>query len=307
MLKFVNAKINIGLQIVSRRKDGYHELQTVFYPVGCMAGTAENPVEFCDILEAVNDKSGYETRRFSPFTYSETGRRIDCPPYKNLVYKAMSLFWSYGMPEGFSPHVRIDKHLPDGAGMGGGSADAAFTLKLLTELADGYARQNGLSWVPPDDAMLSHMALKLGADCPFFIYNRPAYAAGIGEKLSPINLDLSGFWLVVIKPEISISTRQAFAGVTPVEADFDLRKLPDIPVDRWRDVVFNDFEKSLFPQFPLLAEIKDKLYESNATYSSLTGSGSCLYGIYKDLHSAKKATDEFKHLPTIGSVYLLKL
>lgn len=307
MIKFVNAKINIGLQIVSRRNDGYHDLQTVFYPVGCMAGTAENPVEFCDILEAVNVNSYEESGKFSPFTFSESGRHIDCPPYKNLVYRAICQLWNYGLPEGFSPYINIEKHLPDGAGMGGGSADAAFTLKILTELAAGYARQKGITWLPPDESTLYQLALKLGADCPFFIYNRPAYATGIGEKLSPINLDLSGLWLLVIKPEISISTRQAFAGVVPRSPDFDLRKIPEIPINCWRDVVINDFEKSLFPQFPILAEIKNYLYDLEALYASLTGSGSCIYGIYNDLKAAQKAKDEMEHVPTIGSVYLLKL
>ncbi len=298
MIRFVNAKINIGLQIVSRRPDGYHDLQTLFYPVGLHAGTARNPEAFCDILEITRSDSK------SGFTLSSSGNKVECPQVKNLVWRAAELFFA-ALPQesDFSVNISLDKHLPDGAGMGGGSADAAFTLAMLADLAKEHV---SVGTVPPD-AELAEMALRLGADCPFFLLNRPAYAEGVGEKLHPVPLDLSGKWLVVVKPDVSVSTREAFAGVTPKAATFDLRTLPSLPIVEWREVVHNDFEDSIFPRYPQFAEIKSALYATGALYASLTGSGSCLYGIYSDCDSAEVARREMKTIPTITSTYLLEL
>lgn len=301
MIGFVNAKINIGLQVVRRREDGYHDLQTLFYPVGLQAGTASNPTTFCDIIEVTPAAPA------GTFTFETTGRAVDCPAEKNLVWRAARMMFDRGMPRGFGAAIRLDKHLPDGAGMGGGSADATFTLRLLRDAAAEHAACHDAAWQAPDAAEMAEMALRLGADCPFFLENRPAYAEGVGERLEPVGLDLSGKWLTVVKPEVSIPTREAFAGIRPHAADFDLRTLPGLPIEQWRDRVHNDFEDSIFPAHPEFAEIKQRLYDSGALYASLTGSGSCLYGIYADESLAEQARKEISRHPTISASYLLKL
>lgn len=307
MLEFVNAKINIGLQIVGKREDGYHNLQTVFYPVGIKAGTAENPEAFCDILEITEEKTG-ETKRgktggtggtgegYLGMEFRFSGRRVDCPPEKNLVCRAASLF---AETMGFSGRllIHLDKHLPDGAGMGGGSADAAFVLRML----------NAQTRAALSDGELAAMAAKLGADCPFFIYNRPMYAEGTGDRFEEIALDLGGYWLLAVKPAIHISTKEAFAGVTPRPGKFDLRKIASLPIAEWRGKVKNDFEESIFPQFPITADIKEKLYGLGALYASMSGSGSTLYGIFDNRESAEVARCQFKSEANIEGTYLLDL
>lgn len=304
MLEFVNAKINIGLQIVGKREDGYHNLQTVFYPVGRKAGTAENPEAFCDILEITREKpegtAGVktgETREASrQMEFLFSGRRVDCEPEKNLVCRAARLFAESTGLEG-RWLIHLDKHLPDGAGMGGGSADAAFVLRMLNAQT-----RAGLS-----DAELVAMAAKLGADCPFFIYNRLMYAEGTGDRFEEIALDLGGYWLLAVKPAIHISTKEAFAGVTPRPGKFDLRKIASLPIAEWRGKVKNDFEESIFPQFPITADIKEKLYRLGALYASMSGSGSTLYGIFDNRESAEVARCQFKSEANIEGTYLLDL
>ncbi len=291
MIAFVNAKINLGLQIVRRREDGYHDLRTIFYPVGLYAGQPENPVAFCDILEIVPVTSN------SRFSFITTGRAVDCPVEKNLVWRAADLYFKRFAHPDLSVDIHLEKHLPDGAGMGGGSADAAFTLRLLRELDQAPL---------PDDETLARAALELGADCPFFILNRPAYAEGGGECLSPIDVNLAGKWIAVAKPDVFVSTREAFAGVSPAMPEFDLRSLPSIPMERWREILVNDFEKSIFPIHPNLELIKEEFYRLNAIYASLTGSGSCIYAIFDDEDLAKVALQILDARPDIVSTYLLK-
>lgn len=287
MICFVNAKINIGLQIVNRRPDGFHDLQTVFYPIGLYAGTPDNPVSFCDVIEILpcGDAAG--------FSFSSD---CDFPDEKNLVYKAARLFYD-SFPDAAPARIQLEKHIPDGAGIGGGSADAAFTIRMLNEMAGS----------PASEEQLARMALGLGADCPFFLFNRPSYASGVGEKIVPLPLDLSSCWLLLVKPDLSISTAQVFFGVTPRQAEFDLRNLPDIPVGEWRQSVHNDFEDSIFPLFPQLAELKTTMYSLGADYASLTGSGSCVYGIFADRESAAEAASRLSAFPGLMSQYLLKL
>lgn len=291
MIAFVNAKINLGLQIVRRREDGYHDLRTIFYPVGLYAGQPENPVAFCDILEIVPVTSN------SRFSFITTGRAVDCPVEKNLVWRAADLYFKRFAHPDLSVDIHLEKHLPDGAGMGGGSADAAYTLRLLRELDQAPL---------PDDETLARAALELGADCPFFILNRPAYAEGVGECLSPIDINLAGKWIAVAKPDVFVSTREAFAGVSPAMPEFDLRSLPSIPMERWREILVNDFEKSIFPIHPNLELIKEEFYRLNAIYASLTGSGSCIYAIFDDEDLAKVALQILDARPDIVSTYLLK-
>ncbi|MDE6143865.1 MAG: 4-(cytidine 5'-diphospho)-2-C-methyl-D-erythritol kinase, partial [Muribaculaceae bacterium] len=200
MIKFVNAKINLGLNIVRRREDGYHDLETVFYPVGIESGMPQQPEPFDDILEVFIEKGKDTGCRFQFM-----GRRVDCEPEKNLVVKATTLFIkTYFDKEGIDDrlglvNVVLDKHLPDGAGLGGGSADASFTLMALNELMD----------FPFSESELTRMALRLGADCPFFIRNTPCFAEGIGEILHPVEIDLKGRWLLVVKPPVYVSTKDA--------------------------------------------------------------------------------------------------
>ena len=297
MIKFVNAKINIGLQIVRRREDGYHDLQTVFYPIGLYAGTPGNPDAFCDILEIIPAVvNGVE--------FEFTGRKVDCPVDKNLVCRAARLFWdakgedlqrcvgSNGL------RICLDKHLPDGAGMGGGSADASFTITALNSLLEEESRMT--------DEEMAAMALRLGADCPFFVYNRPMYGEGVGEKLSDIPLDLSGYWFLVVKPRVYVSTKDAFAGITPKKGDIDLCRLAEIPIDEWQGIVKNDFEDSIFPKFPELREIKELLLARGAVYASMSGSGSSMYGIFRNLSEAENAKSQFVKEATNEGIYLLE-
>lgn len=299
MLSFVNAKINIGLQIVSRREDGYHNLETLFYPVGLYAGMPSNPVEFCDILEIVPTDGKNGNIRFKT-----GGRAVECAQEENLVWRAADSFMHECRHEDFSVEIFLEKHLPDGAGMGGGSADAAFTLLMLSKLE--REKYPGCMDNISDD-QLGKMALRLGADCPFFLYNKPAFAEGVGEILQPVDLDMSGYKLLVVKPDVSVSTREAFAGVTPRRSTFDLKLLPELPVSDWKKYVINDFERSIFPQHPEFKYIKDEIYRLGALYASLTGSGSCLYGIFNDAEAAVIAGNEMKKHPTIRACYLLEM
>lgn len=305
MITFVNAKINIGLQVVNRRPDGYHDLQSIFYPVGLYACTPRNPEVFCDLLEIVPARTSQSS---IPFSFMTEEGKLDCQNEKNLVFKAAKLYFEHSQSPGFSANIQLIKNIPMQAGMGGGSADAAFTLRTLRDLDREFCDSNRLDGCHiPDDKTLQEMAAKLGADCPFFLYNKPAFVTGIGDRLQPIDLDLSGKWLVVAKPTVSISTREAFAGITPRPADFDLRLLPDIPIEQWRDAVKNDFEVSFFGKYPETLRIKEDLYASGALYSSLTGSGSCIYGIFEDRVVAEDARRLLADNPTISALYLLLL
>lgn len=297
MIKFVNAKLNFGLNIVRKREDGYHDLETVFYPVGKNNGTPENPEPFCDILEITPAEK-------TEFFF--TGRRVDCPLEKNLVYKAWKLFKEafeetktgvfaadqHGDSIKILPDYSIclEKHLPDGAGLGGGSADATFILLMLNEL-------NGNIFTETE---LAKMALKLGADCPFFVYNEPCYAEGVGEKIEKIDLNLSGWWCALVKPDLSISTKEAFAGVTPKAPEKSLKDISRFAVEEWNGLMKNDFEDSLFPNHPVMEEIKESLLASGATYAAMSGSGSTLFGLFELREDALKAISEFKeHYTTI--------
>lgn len=283
MIKFVNAKINLGLNIVSRREDGYHDLETVFFPVGIESGMPQQPEAFDDILE-ISIVSGKQ----SGCRFQLMGRKIDCAPEKNLVVKATTLFFK-SYVDRFGPmedlgmvNVILDKHLPDGAGLGGGSADASFCLMSLNELTGNRFGQKDLA----------EMALRLGADCPFFIYNTPSFAEGVGEILTPVEIDLSGRWLLIVKPDVHISTKEAFAGIKPRKPRFDLRFLPDLPLERWKEMVVNDFEESVFPVRPELKELKQSFYDHGAVYASMSGSGSSIYGIFSDRDTANRMRDD---------------
>lgn len=251
MICFPNAKINLGLNIVSKRSDGYHNLETVFYPV---------PIK--DALEIIVNKEQ------SSDTFIEAGIKVDSSPESNLAMKALKLmreFYDF-------PHVEVYllKKIPFGAGLGGGSADASFMLKLINKTFDLGATNEELA----------SLAVKLGADCPFFIYNRPVFASGIGEIFEPVELSLKGYSFVLIKPNIHVSTKDAFSLIKPDQPAVSLKEIVKRPVREWKDIMVNDFEKSVFEKYPAIGEIKDKLYSHNALYASMSGSGSSVFGIF---------------------------
>lgn len=281
MIQFINAKINIGLHIVRKRDDGYHDLQTIFHPIGLHNGTPRCPYPLCDILE-VTPSSGTED------IYTFSGNAIDCPLEANLVYRAVQLYRASAGENGLPPlRISLEKHIPDGAGLGGGSADASFTLRAL----------NALSSQPLSSSLLETLAARLGADCPVFISNRPAYAEGVGEILTPTDIDLSGRWAVTVKPPFGIPTREAFSGITPRGDRIDLRQAVMKPIEQWKDLIVNDFEASLFPRHPELPFIKETLYDCGAMYASMSGSGSAMYGIFRGRNEAEQAAADSRFRP----------
>ena len=269
MILFPNAKINLGLYITAKRPDGYHDLLTAFYPVG-----------WHDILEIVPAK-GDET------TLTVTGRSVECLPEKNLVMRA------YRALSQVAPLPPVDiylhKVIPDGAGLGGGSADAAFTIFGLNNMFS-----LGLSG---ED--MARIASGIGADCPFFIYDRPMIATGIGDVFSPCEVNLARTPVLIVKPEVHVPTRDAYAGVTPREPDVDLRAVLASPVAEWQGRRVNQFEESVFPLHPEIAALKEAMLEAGAAYASMSGSGSSVFGIFPEADSAKlsrMAGDKFAGL-----------
>lgn len=255
MLTFPNAKINLGLNIVSKRPDGYHNIETIFYPI---------PVK--DALEII---PANETK------FTQSGIKIDVPAEKNIVVKAYNILAEeYELPKF---NIYLLKNIPFGAGLGGGSSDAAFMLKMLNEVCE----------LNISNDKLENIASRIGADCPFFINNKPVFASGIGNIFEPIELSLEGLYLCLVKPDISVSTPQAYSNAKPLVPEISLKEIIKHPVEEWKDLMVNDFEKSVFPQFPQIAEIKKKLYESGAIYASMSGSGSSVFGIFKEMTSLK--------------------
>ena len=259
MITFPNAKINIGLDILRKRPDGYHDIATVMVPVN-----------WCDILEIVPAKGNTTTLHV-------TGRNIACPTDKNLVMKA------YNALNSITPlpplDIHIHKVIPDGAGLGGGSADAAFTLTTINELL-----QLGLT-----QSELASVASSIGADCPFFIYNRPMLATGIGTDLTPVELDLSEYTILIAKPPVIVPTKEAYAGVTPEETEIELISRLSKGIDKWQESIFNGFEHSVISSHPEIQAIKQCMMEMGAIYTAMSGSGSSVYGIFND--------DNLSHIP----------
>ncbi len=252
MILFSPAKINIGLQIISHREDGFHNLRSVMFPIG-----------LCDILEIHRLPDTEEKIQFS-----HSGIGVDSLPEKNLCVQA----WDFINREVPLPPVEIHLHkkIPVGAGLGGGSSNATHTLIGLNQLAGG----------PLSNEKLHEMAAQLGSDCPYFLHHGPMMMEGRGEILSQVSLNLHGFFLVLLFPGIHISTAEAYAGVTPSPRDKHLRDIIAEPAVQWKKQVVNDFEQSLFVTYPELDLLKQKLYEAGAIYASMSGSGSSLYGIF---------------------------
>ncbi|MGN6420499.1 MAG: 4-(cytidine 5'-diphospho)-2-C-methyl-D-erythritol kinase [Pseudobacter sp.] len=249
MISFPNCKINLGLRILGKRPDGYHNLETVFYPL---------PVR--DVLEIVKNSTN---------ELSVTGIPVAGPPEKNLCIKAWDLL-SQDFPDLSPVTTCLHKNIPMGAGLGGGSADGAFMLQLLN---DKFHLQ--LS----KEQLLAY-ALQLGSDCPFFICNKPSLATGRGEKLQPIELDLSNYSFLLVHPGIHVNTAWAFSQISPSGDTDSLSSVIQLPVEQWKDKLINDFEAPVISHHPALQEIKDQLYTYGAIYASMSGSGSCFYGIF---------------------------
>lgn len=255
MITFPNAKINLGLNIIEKRPDGYHNLETIFYPINLQ-----------DALEVTWQENGD-----NECTLHISGAPLDGEPEDNLVVKAYKLLKK--------DHLRIlpidvhmYKHIPAGSGLGGGSSDAAHMIKLLN---DKFSL--GLS-----TGQMEEYAAQLGADCAFFIKNRPVFATGIGNVFEPIELSLNGYHLILVKPDLFVSTRDAFAEIKPVRPAVSLKDIVKQPIETWKDSMKNDFEGSVFKKYPEIAAIKDELYDLGAVYAAMSGSGSSVYGIFKE-------------------------
>lgn len=261
MISFPNAKINLGLHIIGKRKDGYHDIET------CMI-----PIPLFDALEMILDKKAI---------WNSTGLDIPGDPKDNLILKAEKLFRN-DFPELPSLNMHLHKNIPMGAGLGGGSADGAFALTLMNNLFDLYL----------DDFLLEEYAAQLGSDCPFFIENTPKIARGRGEILEPIDLSLKGTYIVLINPGVHVGTKEAYTGVVPATPKI---KLEEVLADRsrWKTELVNDFEPSIFKNHPEIEAIKSKMYSAGAFYAAMSGSGSSVFGLFDIKPSDLEFSDRY--------------
>lgn len=289
MLSFPNIKINLGLNIIEKRHDGFHNLMSVFYPVK----------NVFDVLEVVKDEenqlhgelvdavahSGKAIQpadinyiQYGKIKLAITGLDIPGDSADNLLVKAYNLI---NADYGLAPvKVHLHKVIPTGAGLGGGSADAAFFINTLNEVLE-----IGLAW-----GEKHHYAKQLGSDCSFFITNRPAFCFERGDQFEGIDLDLSGWNLVLVKPAVHVSTADAYAGITPKAAIQSPEDIVALPVEQWKDKLVNDFEETVFAKHPEIAEIKSKLYTMGATYACMSGSGATVFALFEN---APDLTDKF--------------
>lgn len=246
-----NCKINLGLRILRRRTDGFHDIETAMFPVR----------ELCDELSVIPHFPG------SLLTVSGNG--LDCPAEDNICMHALRLMQhEYGIGDA---KIKLRKAIPAGAGLGGGSSDAAFTLRALnSEFSLGLS-----------DAGLERLAVRLGSDVPFFIRNTPQLCTGRGEVMAPMELNLSGMWLVILKPETGVSTAEAYSGITPSETGLSVQEILKRDISEWRELLVNDFEKTVFARYPAIGALKELLYDEGAVYASMSGSGSAVLGIFE--------------------------
>lgn len=263
MISFANAKINLGLLVTEKRTDGYHNIETVFYPI-----------KLYDVLELTSaEEVGFQS---SGLTIPGHG--------DNLCEKAFRLLQQdYELRP---VHIQLLKNIPIGAGLGGGSSDAAQVLNMLNDY-------NALGLTIEQ---LAHYAERLGADCPFFLTNKPVYASGIGTTFEALELDLSRYFIAVVKPEIHISTVEAYGHVIPQTPKVDLRRAIRLPIQEWKFHLINDFELGIFEKYPQIALIKHELYQQGAIYAAMSGSGSAVYGIFQQEVNLDKLNE-------LGKVY----
>jgi 4-diphosphocytidyl-2-C-methyl-D-erythritol kinase len=251
MVSFPNCKINLGLRVTRKRADGYHDLETVFYPVMLK-----------DALEIIRDAG-------EGVAFSSSGLPISGHSEDNLCVKAWTLLKN-DFPTLPPIAMHLHKAIPMGAGLGGGSSNGAFALKMLNKLFQLNISQ----------ARLEQYALQLGSDCPFFIRNKPCLATGRGEMMEEIEIDLSAYRIALVNPSIHVSTADAFRGVVPTQPIVPLSEIITKDPSSWKELLHNDFEPSVFSKFPQIAAIKTRLYEHGAVYASMTGSGSTVYGLF---------------------------
>ncbi|MDE3145753.1 MAG: 4-(cytidine 5'-diphospho)-2-C-methyl-D-erythritol kinase [Bacteroidota bacterium] len=263
MISFPNAKINLGLNIIRKREDGYHDLETVFYPILIK-----------DVVEIVQNNtdcsiSGIKSSELN-LEFSCSGLHIETDQQNNLCVKAYHLL-KKDFPALPSVKIHLHKNIPIGAGLGGGSADAAFTLKLLNTKFN----------LNLSDQQLINYALQLGSDCPFFIIDQPCFATARGERMEKIELDLSAYKFVIVNPGIHVSTAWAFAQIVPQKPKVSIKNIIQQPVSVWKGSLKNDFEDAVMKQYPAIQQIKENLYNAGAAYVSMSGSGSTVYGIFE--------------------------
>jgi len=257
MLYYSNAKINLGLNIIKKRKDGFHNLETVFYPIAVKDAMEFIPSDKVDL--------------------SNSGISVDCNLEDNLIIKAYRLLQSdFDLP---TLKFHLHKTIPSGAGLGGGSANAVYTLMEL----------NRFYKLDLSKSKLQDYASRLGSDCAFFIDNTSLFATGKGDVFQDVKLDLSGFHILLIHPNFAVSTIEAYSNVVPKQPSKSLLDIVNQPIDTWQTEMINDFEESVFKKYPLLSDIKTKLYREGAVYASMSGSGSSIFGIFR----AQPNTDDF--------------
>jgi 4-diphosphocytidyl-2-C-methyl-D-erythritol kinase len=268
MIQFPNCKINLGLSILAKRADGFHELETVFYPIA-----------ISDALEILPSEK---------LTLTQTGIAVPGDPDQNLCLKAYHLL-KKDFPSLPSVQMHLQKNIPMGAGLGGGSSDGTSALLILNQ-------QFSLGL---NDRQLIDYASQLGSDCPFFVYNKACHATGRGEVLNPIALDLSNYQFLLVHPGKHISTAWAFQQLNPQTKSESIQSIIEKPISEWKALLINDFEAPVFKSEPTLSEIKSKLYQLGAIYASMSGSGSSLFGIFPKHH--------FEHAPTIDHALRIDL
>ncbi len=254
MIVFPNCKINLGLHILQKRTDGFHDIETVFYPVALK-----------DALEVVQNPSP-----ISKMQFTTSGLIIDSTPEQNICFKAYQLL-KKDFPQLPSIKMHLHKVIPSGAGLGGGSSDGAFTLSLLNKKFN----------LELNEDQLIHYALQLGSDCPYFIKNKPCHATGRGEKLEEIEVNLSTYKIVLVNPQIHINTGRAFSKIIPSNQRTSVKEIIQKPIEQWKDWLKNDFEEIVFAEHPEIKTIKEKLYQQGAVYASMSGSGSTVYGLFE--------------------------
>lgn len=263
MVLFPNCKINLGLNVIGKRSDGFHDLETVFYPI-----------QLRDAIEVIEKPA---------FQFSSSGLAIKGESDNNLCVKAYSLL-KKDFPQIPPVQIHLHKAIPIGAGLGGGSADGAFTLILL----------NKKFKLKLSEKQLMEYSLRLGSDCPFFISNKPCYAAGRGERLEELEINLSEYKIIVVHPGIHISTAWAFANIDPCKPTTLIKEIMRQPVEMWKQELKNDFEDPVFNKHPEIKKVKEDLYAAGAVYSAMSGSGSAVYGIfYKDSKLSLPFSNEY--------------
>jgi len=290
MLCFPNCKINIGLYVTRRRSDGYHDIETVFFPLSAIAlakadlsavasakvglsnAASANRIPLNDVLEITPS---------AQTCLHQSGLALPGNAEENIVLKAYHLMLEKYPGRIPALDIYLHKVIPAGAGLGGGSADGAFMLRLL----------NDFCHLSLNKEQLTEYALQLGSDCPFFIYNTPQFATGRGECMSEVAVNLSAYSIQIICPQVHVSTSAAFQMMVPKPAGYDLRMLPKLPVAEWKACIGNDFEAPVFRQHPALAEIKEQLYRQGAIYAAMSGSGSAIFGIFSKSQRAEVMAD----------------